>query len=155
MLPSNVCHVPSEQLFSLIVYALSECLPSLFPIVHASIEHLLSPVPVVDTPTESLSYPVPVLQFSTFPLNFFFIFHLILLTIEALSFHLKFLFVLVYFLSSHGQSTASMARNASTNVDIPYKCTVDEIRLRVISDLQENYTIYKNIHVLPSMEEAK
>ena len=48
-----------------------------------------------------------------------------------------------------------MARNASTNEDIPYKYTIDEIRLRVISDLQENYKMYMNIHVLPSMEEAK
>ena len=27
-------------------------------------------------------------------------------------------------------------RNANANVDILYKCTIDEIRLRVISDLQ-------------------
>ena len=30
-----------------------------------------------------------------------------------------------------------MARNPSANEDILYKCTIDEIRLRVISDLQE------------------
>ena len=47
-----------------------------------------------------------------------------------------------------------MARNASTNEDIPYKYTIDEIRLRVISDSQESYNMYmNNIHVLPSMEE--
>ena len=40
-----------------------------------------------------------------------------------------------------------MARNASTNVDIPYKYTVDEVRLRVISDLQENYEMYMNIAI--------
>ena len=48
-----------------------------------------------------------------------------------------------------------MARNASTNVDIPYKYTIDEIRLRVISNLQGSYEMYMNVHVLPSMEEAK
>ena len=48
-----------------------------------------------------------------------------------------------------------MARNASANEDIPYKYTIDEIRLRVISDLQESYKMYMSIHVLPSMEEAK
>ena len=31
-----------------------------------------------------------------------------------------------------------MARNTYANEDIPYKCTIDEIRLRLISDLQEN-----------------
>ena len=41
-----------------------------------------------------------------------------------------------------------MARNPSANEDILYKCTIDEIRLRVISDLQENYKIYMNIHDL-------
>ena len=41
-----------------------------------------------------------------------------------------------------------MARNAYANEDIPYKCTTDEIRLRLISDLQENYKMYMNIHEL-------
>ena len=49
-----------------------------------------------------------------------------------------------------------MARNASTNEGISYKYTIDEIRLRAISDLQENYKMYmNNIHVLPSMAEAE
>ena len=51
--------------------------------------------------------------------------------------------------------TQYMARNASANVDIPYKYTIDEIRLRVISDLQENYKMYKSYLVLLHMEEAK
>ena len=49
----------------------------------------------------------------------------------------------------------TMARNANANEDIPYKYTIDEIRLRVISDLQENYKMYKSYLVLPHMEEAK
>ena len=49
----------------------------------------------------------------------------------------------------------TMARNASANEDIPYKYTIDEIRLRVISDLQENYKMYKSYLVLSHMEEAK
>ena len=32
-----------------------------------------------------------------------------------------------------------MARNVNTNVDILYKCTIDEIRLRVISNLQAGH----------------
>ena len=36
-----------------------------------------------------------------------------------------------------------MARNAGTNEDIPYKYAIDEIRLRVISNLQENYKIHE------------
>ena len=41
-----------------------------------------------------------------------------------------------------------MARNPSAIEDILYKCTVDEIRLRVISNLQENYKKRMNIHEL-------
>ncbi len=41
-----------------------------------------------------------------------------------------------------------MARNTYTNEDILYKCTIDEIRLRVISDLQEIYEAFMNIHEL-------
>ena len=39
-----------------------------------------------------------------------------------------------------------MARNAYTSEDILYKYTIDEIRLEVISDLQENYKVFMNIH---------
>ena len=35
------------------------------------------------------------------------------------------------------QQIAFMARNPSANEDILYKCTLNEIRLRVISDLQK------------------
>ena len=53
-----------------------------------------------------------------------------------------------------------IARNASANVDILCKCTIDEIRLRVISGLQGNLLVNRNIHktthtVLTFMEEAK
>ena len=54
------------------------------------------------------------------------------------------------------KSMNTMARNASANVDILYQYTIDEIRLRLISDLQDNYKIYiMSYSVLPSMEEAK
>ena len=36
------------------------------------------------------------------------------------------------------RQSALMARNPSANEDILYKCTIDELRLRVISDLAEN-----------------
>ena len=36
----------------------------------------------------------------------------------------------------------------SANEDILYKCTIDELRLRVISDLQENDNSCMNIHEL-------
>ena len=39
-----------------------------------------------------------------------------------------------------------MARNSIVKVDILYKCIIDEIRLRVISHLQENYKLLVNIH---------
>ena len=51
-----------------------------------------------------------------------------------------------------------MATNPSANEDILYKCTIDEIRLRVTSDLQENHKKRMNIHELlcmASMEEAR
>ena len=38
-----------------------------------------------------------------------------------------------------GWYKATMARNANANVDILYKRTIDEIRLRVISDLQAGH----------------
>ena len=41
-----------------------------------------------------------------------------------------------------------MARNAYANEDILYKYAIDEIRLRIISDLQENYEAVMNIHEL-------
>ena len=34
-----------------------------------------------------------------------------------------------------------MARNSIVKPDILYKCTIDEIRLRVISHLQEDYKL--------------
>ena len=46
------------------------------------------------------------------------------------------------------QLKPALARNASDNVDILYKCTIDEIRLRVISGLQENLQVNMNIHEL-------
>ena len=50
----------------------------------------------------------------------------------------------------------SMARNSTAIEDILYKCTIDEIRLWLISDLQENYKLRVNIHeLLASMEEAR
>ena len=53
-----------------------------------------------------------------------------------------------------------MARNSTAIEDILYKYTIDEIRLRLISDLQENYKLPVNIHELlcisiVSMEEAR
>ena len=44
-----------------------------------------------------------------------------------------------------------MPRNSSANKDILYKCTIDEIRLMVISDLQKNYKQRMNIHKGHSM----
>ena len=41
-----------------------------------------------------------------------------------------------------------MARNFMAREDILYKCIIDEIRLRVISDLQENYNLLVNIDEL-------
>ena len=41
-----------------------------------------------------------------------------------------------------------MARNSIAREDILYKCIIDEIRLRIISDLQENYKLLVNINKL-------
>ena len=41
-----------------------------------------------------------------------------------------------------------MARNTYANEDILQKYTIDEIRLRVISDLQSIYKVVMNIHEL-------
>ena len=41
-----------------------------------------------------------------------------------------------------------MARNSTAIEDILYKCTIDEIRLRLIRDLQESYKLLVNIHKL-------
>ena len=40
----------------------------------------------------------------------------------------------------------TLSSDPITNEDILYKYTTDEIRLRVISDLQENYKVIMNIH---------
>ena len=48
----------------------------------------------------------------------------------------------------HPYHPFDMTRNLSANEDILYKCTIDEVRLRVISDLQENYKKCMNIHEL-------
>ena len=52
-------------------------------------------------------------------------------------------------------STSYMARNASANEDILYKYTIDEIRLRLISDLQENFQDDMNIHKRLSMRKPR
>ena len=47
-----------------------------------------------------------------------------------------------------GVVLGDMARNSIVKADILYKCTIDEIRLRVISHLQENYELLVHIHEL-------
>ena len=43
------------------------------------------------------------------------------------------------------QKSGFMARNSTATEDILYKYTIDEIRLRLISDLQDNYKLLVNV----------